>query len=188
MSVSLAALETHFFQILRRPKPERKAKPNLRERDAKVINNFLLLPPPPCNLGFVFDNRWVVPYNPYLTMQYQCHINVEVCSSITAVKYLYKYVYKGHAVLWQWCSRKLGLCRLQRLRRLQVGPMGTMCLPLGMKSKITSMGGMSMPAKLAIGFLPLNCTACTPMFTAWLFIYLMSKPLTFLRAPRLGKP
>jgi hypothetical protein len=24
------------------------------------------------------------------------HINVEVCSSITAVKYLYKYVYKGH--------------------------------------------------------------------------------------------
>jgi hypothetical protein len=25
-----------------------------------------------------------------------CHINVEVCSSITAVKYLYKYVYKGH--------------------------------------------------------------------------------------------
>jgi hypothetical protein len=29
-------------------------------------------------------------------MQYKCHINVEVCSSITAVKYLYKYVYKGH--------------------------------------------------------------------------------------------
>jgi hypothetical protein len=64
--------------------------------DAKVTNNFLLLPPPPCNSGFVFDNRWVVPYNPYLTMWYQCHINVEVCSSITAVKYLYKYVYKGH--------------------------------------------------------------------------------------------
>jgi hypothetical protein len=29
-------------------------------------------------------------------MRYQCHINVEVCSSITVVKYLYKYVYKGH--------------------------------------------------------------------------------------------
>jgi hypothetical protein len=29
-------------------------------------------------------------------MRYQCHINVEVCSSITIVKYLYKYVYKGH--------------------------------------------------------------------------------------------
>jgi len=64
--------------------------------DAKVTNNFLLLPPPPCSSGFVFNNRWVVPYNPYLTMRYQCHINVEVFSSITAVKYLYKYVYKGH--------------------------------------------------------------------------------------------
>ncbi len=64
--------------------------------DAKVTNNFLLLPPPPCSSDFVFDNHWVVPYNPYLTMRYQCHINVEVCSSITVVKYLYKYVYKGH--------------------------------------------------------------------------------------------
>jgi len=67
-----------------------------RPLDAKVTNNFLLLPPPLCSSGFVFDNRWVVPYNPYLTMRYQCHINVEVCSSIMAMKYLYKYVYKGH--------------------------------------------------------------------------------------------
>jgi len=29
-------------------------------------------------------------------MRYKCHINVEICSSIIAVKYLYKYVYKGH--------------------------------------------------------------------------------------------
>jgi hypothetical protein len=29
-------------------------------------------------------------------MRYKCHINVEVYNSITAVKYLYKYVYKGH--------------------------------------------------------------------------------------------
>ncbi|XP_062208911.1 uncharacterized protein LOC133910581 [Phragmites australis] len=46
--------------------------------------------------GAVLDNRWVVPYNPTLLMRYNCHINVEVCSSIKAVKYLYKYVYKGH--------------------------------------------------------------------------------------------
>ena len=41
------------------------------------------------------DNRWVVPYNPYLCKKYNCHINVEVCSSIESVKYFYKYVYKG---------------------------------------------------------------------------------------------
>lgn len=46
--------------------------------------------------GEILDNRWVVPYNPYLLRRYNCHINVEVCSSIKAVKYLYKYIYKGH--------------------------------------------------------------------------------------------
>ncbi|XP_073144594.1 uncharacterized protein [Henckelia pumila] len=42
------------------------------------------------------NNQWVVPYNPYLLMRYDCHINVEICSGLTAVKYLYKYIYKGH--------------------------------------------------------------------------------------------
>ncbi|XP_022881047.1 uncharacterized protein LOC111398365 [Olea europaea var. sylvestris] len=46
--------------------------------------------------GQMLDNRWVVPYNPYLSTKFDCHINVEVCSSIKVVKYLYKYVYKGH--------------------------------------------------------------------------------------------
>ncbi|GJV52660.1 uncharacterized protein Tco_1448401 [Tanacetum coccineum] len=44
----------------------------------------------------VLDNRWVVPYNPKLLMMFNCHINVEVCSSIKSVKYVFKYVYKGH--------------------------------------------------------------------------------------------
>ncbi|XP_057339407.1 uncharacterized protein LOC130676918 [Microplitis mediator] len=45
---------------------------------------------------YVFDNRHVVPYNATLLVTFNCHINVEVVSSIKAVKYLYKYVYKGH--------------------------------------------------------------------------------------------
>ena len=41
-------------------------------------------------------NRWVVPYNPYLLLKYNAHINVEICCTVSAVKYLYKYVYNGH--------------------------------------------------------------------------------------------
>ena len=37
--------------------------------------------------GMVLDNRWVVPYNPYLLKKYKAHINVHVCTSIRAVKY-----------------------------------------------------------------------------------------------------
>ncbi|KAL4581368.1 hypothetical protein LXL04_017582 [Taraxacum kok-saghyz] len=44
----------------------------------------------------ILDNRWVVPYNPKLLMMFNCHLNVEVCSSIKSVKYAFKYVYKGH--------------------------------------------------------------------------------------------
>jgi hypothetical protein len=40
------------------------------------------------------DNRWVIPFNPSLLMLYNCRINVQICSSIKAVKYLYKYIYK----------------------------------------------------------------------------------------------
>ncbi|XP_074318536.1 uncharacterized protein LOC141655350 [Silene latifolia] len=42
------------------------------------------------------DNRWVIPYNPYLLALFDYHLNVEVCSIMHAVKYLYKYIYKGH--------------------------------------------------------------------------------------------
>jgi hypothetical protein len=45
--------------------------------------------------GFDFTNQWVVPYNPFLTRLFKCHINVEICTSIQAIKYMHKYVFKG---------------------------------------------------------------------------------------------
>ena len=40
------------------------------------------------------NNTWIVPYNLWLLLKYNCHINIEICYSIKSVKYLYKYVYK----------------------------------------------------------------------------------------------
>lgn len=42
-------------------------------------------------------NQYLVPYNPYLIMKYNAHVNVEVSNTVSAVKYLYKYIYKGYA-------------------------------------------------------------------------------------------
>ncbi|GBN60502.1 hypothetical protein AVEN_148746-1 [Araneus ventricosus] len=51
----------------------------------------------PVQVGkYSIDNRWVAPYNPWLLKKINAHINVEVCASVKSVKYLYKYVYKGH--------------------------------------------------------------------------------------------
>ena len=47
------------------------------------------------NIQTIIDNRRVVPYSPYLCHRYKAHINVEVCGSVRAVKYIHKYIYKG---------------------------------------------------------------------------------------------
>ena len=43
----------------------------------------------------VFDHRHVVPHLKELLVKFNCHINLEVCRSIKAVKYIHKYIYKG---------------------------------------------------------------------------------------------
>ena len=51
---------------------------------------------PARNKPVLLNNHYVIPYNPYLSQKFKCHINVEVCVSIAAVKYVYKYIYKGN--------------------------------------------------------------------------------------------
>jgi hypothetical protein len=46
--------------------------------------------------GIQLDNRWVVPHNVYLSTKYDAYINVKVYNNICVVKYLFKYIYKGH--------------------------------------------------------------------------------------------
>ncbi|KAH9096629.1 hypothetical protein Ae201684P_013295 [Aphanomyces euteiches] len=42
-----------------------------------------------------YTNQYAIPYCPTLSAMFDCHINVEACTSISAVKYLYKYIFKG---------------------------------------------------------------------------------------------
>ncbi|KAG1098753.1 hypothetical protein G6F42_017939 [Rhizopus arrhizus] len=42
------------------------------------------------------DNRRIVLHNLYLAAKYNAHINVEIYNKVNSIKYVYKYVYKGH--------------------------------------------------------------------------------------------
>jgi hypothetical protein len=46
--------------------------------------------------GVRLDNRWIVPYNMSLLKKFQAHINVEWCNKTNLLKYLFKYLAKGH--------------------------------------------------------------------------------------------
>src|SRR6266849_5937666 len=41
------------------------------------------------------DNRWIVPYNPFLSAKYNCHTNVESVATFRTMKYCFKYIHKG---------------------------------------------------------------------------------------------
>jgi hypothetical protein len=68
--------------------------PTYRRRD---LESSRITMPHPTRKGdtVMVGNEWVVPHNPFLAWTFQAHINVEVCSSIKAIKYIHKYIYKG---------------------------------------------------------------------------------------------
>lgn len=45
--------------------------------------------------GILMVNRNVVPYCLHLSLKYKAHINVEIKTSLLAVKYIYTYIFKG---------------------------------------------------------------------------------------------
>jgi len=45
--------------------------------------------------GTPISNQWIVPYSPWLSAKYNCHINVECLASFATLKYINKYIHKG---------------------------------------------------------------------------------------------
>ena len=45
--------------------------------------------------GFMLDNRWIIPFNPFCVLWLQCHINVECAICFGSMKYINKYIDKG---------------------------------------------------------------------------------------------
>jgi hypothetical protein len=58
------------YPVYRRRDDGKHFVTTLRDKDNKTTKTFEM------------DNRWVVPHNLYLSTKYNCHINVEICSSV----------------------------------------------------------------------------------------------------------
>lgn len=55
-----------------------------------------------------FDNRFVVPYCPELLREFRSHLNVEVCATVKAIKYVVKYLMKGSDMVAYRIAREQG--------------------------------------------------------------------------------
>ena len=72
-------------------------------------------------LKATMDNQWIVPYNPHLLKKYQAHVNVEACSSVAAIKYIHKYIYKGEDCTTTFIQNEINEIN-QYLNECYIGP------------------------------------------------------------------
>ena len=46
--------------------------------------------------NYTVNDSWVVPHNPQLRMKFNCHMNLEICTTAKSVKYIFNYIHKGN--------------------------------------------------------------------------------------------
>ena len=78
-------------------------------------------PRPGHGVPVTITNQWVVPFNPYLCLRYESHINVEIVCSVTSVKYLYKYLDKGPDRCMMYVGGPEQDIRHDEIQRYEVG-------------------------------------------------------------------
>lgn len=61
--------------------------------------------------GSAFNNRHVVSYIAQLLLKYNCHINVEVLSTVLCIKYIHKYIFKGYDAAAMSIERPMAMDR-----------------------------------------------------------------------------
>ena len=87
----LLLTETLPKKKVRRTKAKqfKKGYVNVDGVETKIIN------PVYEEYSYFVTNEWVVATNYVLSLMFNAHINVERCGAIRAVKYIFKYIYKG---------------------------------------------------------------------------------------------
>ena len=57
----------------------------------------------------------------YLLALFDCHVNVEICSTVKLVKYLYKYIFKGHDLISFYLLDQDSVGNIDKINRFQQG-------------------------------------------------------------------
>lgn len=69
--------------------------------------------------GQSLDNRYVVPYNPYLLAKFNCHINVEVCTTVNT--YINTFIKAMIAPQWKWAQLAMILIKMILIKMIIKG-------------------------------------------------------------------